>query len=1297
MTNTALPPRPPLDIMRELERPVRRPRMQEFDVPAAIAAEQRRSTRRQPLPLPPIPPAVAPPRTAGDSAEAGTPRVFPGETAGDAVPPRIGSVLPADNPWVSEAIRLAEKYDLPRDVFLSMVYQESGFNPEARSNKGAYGLTQLMPGTAADLRADRYDPAQNLDAGARYLRQQIDRFGSLPLALAAYNAGPTRVAQAGNQIPQILETQNYVKKILGRAGVEGYAEGGLADLDEKYADGGMVRRPAAAPVPRPSDEDYLSILADRAVGAGEPVAELRSAEGRGFAPMPRSFGEAGERLSAVVRGDVEPTPEEERQINAVRGFTEGPASIRAYHGSPHRFDRFDISKIGTGEGVQMYGRGLYFAEHPDVARGYRDTLSSYITALNQKIGNTNPIDLYSEIERNAARLPSRVAQAEYDKLSALESLTLHGDVLGVREAAKAGQITPEALAWFEKNIVPRFSREGSLYEVNLRTEPERLLDWDIPLSEQSKSVRQGAADVWRANDFARQTGNPEVSLDALMNTGGGSLVRMMSEVDPVTATQKLREAGIPGLRYFDAGSRDIGQGTSNMVMFGDDLIDITRRYAEGGLADLDEKYADGGMVRRPAAAPVPRPSDEDYLSILADRAVGAGEPVAELRSAEGRGFAPMPRSFGEAGQRLSAVVRGDVEPTPEEERQINTVRGFTEGPASIRAYHGSPYRFDRFDISKIGTGEGAQAYGHGLYFAESEPVARYYRDTLTRQHGRDNVWRDALGREFDIARMSDAAEKGDPLGIAASMLRQSKSVQEAIDDVVRYGPDAFSGGQPDYDSALKGLRSLQEAGLNLVPGGHMYEVALHAKPRDFLDWELPLSKQAPEVRESLTRFGLRADPDAARAYDDALLKALYSESPVSLPKQPRDPMGQEIYQHSLRMSPAEATRALREAGIPGTRYLDAGSRGVGGTYNYAIFDPEIIDITRRYAEGGLAELDQKYADGGMVREPATAYDPDEIDRIVQEFAEGGEVEAPAETTINGQEHKLAYITDREAALLKARGGSGRMTKHGIRAYDDGGDGGGGDGDGNGNGNGEGGEGTAGQDAANSEAGTAAAAGGTSGTGAGSTGAGAGDTSESGPSPGEAGIGGMSGMEGMAGLGGMMSSQDPEATQAAANMNTAVAAQEAGRGFGIADTGNVAPTGFNAAPGIAEALGALGRGEIGFGQALGYGVQSAMSPPGVQMGVNVDEIGNQTPAMSVSVPGVIGGLMGLATGAPGAGTIGGMIGNEIGQELGLDPTVISFAHGGLAKLHAKYAGGGSVSAYDPRTVDQLAKQIEAQYV
>jgi hypothetical protein len=152
---------------------------------------------------------------------------------------------------------------------------------------------------------------------------------------------------------------------------------------------------------------------------------------------------------------------------------------------------------------------------------------------------------------------------------------------------------------------------------------------------------------------------------------------------------------------------------------------------------------------------------------------------------------------------------------------------------------------------------------------------------------------------------------------------------------------------------------------------------------------------------------------------------------------------------------------------------------------------------------------------------------------------------------------------------------------------------------------------------------------------------------------------MSGMEGMTGLGGMMSSQDPEATQAAANMNTAVAAQEAGRGFGIADTGGVAPTGFNAAPGIGEAFGALGRGEISLAEALGYAAQSAFSPPGIGLGVSVDQFGVQTPAVSIDPVGLGLGLAGFATGVPGLGTLGGMIGSQVSQALGISPGVVSF--------------------------------------
>lgn len=102
---------------------------------------------------------------------------------------------------------------LPVGLMDAMLIQESRYNPLALSPKGAFGLGQLMPGTAQQLEVDRYDMSDNLAGAARYLRQQIDEFGQIPLALAAYNAGPGRVRKI-RSIPRIAETQRYVRQIL---------------------------------------------------------------------------------------------------------------------------------------------------------------------------------------------------------------------------------------------------------------------------------------------------------------------------------------------------------------------------------------------------------------------------------------------------------------------------------------------------------------------------------------------------------------------------------------------------------------------------------------------------------------------------------------------------------------------------------------------------------------------------------------------------------------------------------------------------------------------------------------------------------------------------------------------------------------------------------------------------------------------------------------------------------------------------------------------------------------------------
>lgn len=118
--------------------------------------------------------------------------------------------------YVAKISELASRFDLSPSLLEAVVWQESRWRENAVSPAGARGLAQLMPGTARYLGVNPDDPFANLEGGARYLREQLDRFdGDLEKSLAAYNAGPGRVIRAGG-VPDIRETKHYVAAIMGR-------------------------------------------------------------------------------------------------------------------------------------------------------------------------------------------------------------------------------------------------------------------------------------------------------------------------------------------------------------------------------------------------------------------------------------------------------------------------------------------------------------------------------------------------------------------------------------------------------------------------------------------------------------------------------------------------------------------------------------------------------------------------------------------------------------------------------------------------------------------------------------------------------------------------------------------------------------------------------------------------------------------------------------------------------------------------------------------------------------------------
>ncbi len=275
-------------------------------------------------------------------------------------------------------------------------------------------------------------------------------------------------------------------------------------------------------------------------------------------------------------------------------------AIEAWHGTPHDFERFDLSKIGTGEGAQVYGHGLYFAENKTVSQGYAEKLAPVTVEGQPYNPKTNPLHALVELSQPGSIVKNRQEYAEM----------LRGDISDMEASNRPGD--KKQIEFYKKKLailesareIPNFDdNKGQLYKVSINADPTHFLDWDKPLSEHDSRIQKIVKKLQAKHDLPF---NPEFNLDSVT---GEQFYQHLKDVLAThkkgapdkngfykmddgreAASKALAEAGIPGIKYLDQGSRPGPGGmtsagmklekpapTRNFVVFDDRLVKIIEK------------------------------------------------------------------------------------------------------------------------------------------------------------------------------------------------------------------------------------------------------------------------------------------------------------------------------------------------------------------------------------------------------------------------------------------------------------------------------------------------------------------------------------------------------------------------------------------------------------------------------------------------------------------------------------------------------------------------------------------------
>lgn len=332
-----------------------------------------------------------------------------------------------------------------------------------------------------------------------------------------------------------------------------------------------------------------------------------------------------------------------------------------------------------------------------------------------------------------------------------------------------------------------------------------------------------------------------------------------------------------------------------------------------------------------------RQEHEDYTMAMALRSIALGTAIGgglhagiggAIDRATGRYRNPLTQRLEEAGPEARETLLQGALAQSIEGRPVDVAPALDLAEA-IKAYHGTPHTFEpeagaplgRFRTDKIDTGEGAQAFGHGIYLAEQPETARVYREKLAPR-----------------TPLESAADK-------AIIEHGSREVAAADAEALASRLESRGNGDPENLRFARDLADFLKSDKPLP--GNVYEARIKADADHFLDWDKPLDEQSASVRDALLN---NPDPGIAG------LAAKWGHDIPALYTRLAQRAGQGLFGDKAEFfpearSPELASRILSEMGIPGIRYLDAGSRGRGdGTRNYVVFDPKHVEIVARNGE-----------------------------------------------------------------------------------------------------------------------------------------------------------------------------------------------------------------------------------------------------------------------------------------------------------------------------------------------------------